>query len=166
VTAKGFFRGTEAGEPEYKDRYRKMVLRFKDKVKTQQAGAAAAPAAGAAAALAAADAPPPPPAPSAAAGDEAAAEAFKNDGNAKLQAKDFEGAVACYTSAIQASPDGPKSHIYFANRAAARQYLKQHQVGRLPSLSLLSLSLFGSRVLCSSETRVFCARMQPLTTHM
>jgi len=145
VTAKGFFRGTEAGEPEYKDRYRKMVLRFKDKVKTQQAAAAAAPAASAAAA---ADAPPPPPAPSAA-GDECAAEAFKNDGNAKLQAKDFEGAVACYTSAIQASPDGPKSHIYFANRAAARQYLKQHQVGRLLSLASLLLSLSLSLSLCA-----------------
>lgn len=129
VTAKGFFRGTEAGEPEYKDRYRKMVLRFKDKVKAQQGGAAA-PAANAL--------PPPPPGTAAegvvaaaapSAGDEAAAEAFKTEGNLKLQGKDFEGAVAAYTAAVQASPDGPKSHIYFANRAAARQYLKQHQVG-------------------------------------
>lgn len=129
MTEKGFFRGTEPGEPEYKERYRKMVLRFKDKVKGQQQQPPSGDAASAKA---------PPPAPSAAAEaaaaavsaeDEDAAEAFKNEGNVKLQAKDFDGAVASYTAAIQKSPDGPKSHIYFANRAAARQYLKQHQVG-------------------------------------
>jgi small glutamine-rich tetratricopeptide repeat-containing protein alpha len=131
VTEKGFFRGTEPGEPEYKERYRKMVLRFKDKVKGQQAQAASGEAAATATAAnvppptpSAAGAAPPPPS----AEDEEAAEACKNEGNVKLQAKDFEGAVASYTAAIQKSPDGPKSHIYFANRAAARQYLKQHQV--------------------------------------
>jgi small glutamine-rich tetratricopeptide repeat-containing protein alpha len=135
VTEKGFFRGTEPGEPEYKERYRKMVLRFKDKVKGQQQQQ---PSPGAAAS---ANVPPPAPSSSAeaaagtmsAAADEEAAEAFKNEGNVKLQAKDFDGAVASYTAAIQKSLDGPKSHIYFANRAAARQYLKQHKVGHKPN---------------------------------
>jgi len=37
-----------------------------------------------------------------------------------LKDKDYQGAVDAYTLAIQASPNGSKSHVYFSNRAAAR----------------------------------------------
>ena len=127
VTGKGFFKGTEEGSPEYKERYKKMVQRFKAKLATQAKGG---PAAGAAAGGAAgtADTPPPPPPAASGADAEAAAEELKNEGNRLLGLKDFAGAVAAYTKAIQACPNGAKSHIYFANRAAARQYLKQYEV--------------------------------------
>jgi len=141
VTAKGFFKGTAAGEPEHKERYLKMVARFKEKLKATGAADKAAPAAdaGGAEPATAAILPPPPPAAAGATGAaadaaaappgeaEAEAEALKDAGNKLLAGKDYEGAVAAYSKAIQASPNGPKSHIYFANRAAARQYLKQYQ---------------------------------------
>jgi len=136
VAAKGFFKGTVEGEPEYKERYRKMVSRFKQKLEANAATAAPPLASSEAGASAL---PPPPPAAAAAAastaatstsalvpavaasdGKEGQAEAYKNEGNALLQSKNYEAAVEAYTKAIQTSPDGPKSHIYFANRAAAR----------------------------------------------
>ena len=75
--------------------------------------------------------PAPPPAPSRAeaggADSAAKAEKFKEEGNDCLRNKDYEGATELYSQAIECSPNGPKSHIYFANRAAARQYLKQYR---------------------------------------
>ena len=138
VTAKGFFRGTEEGDAEYKERYAKMINKFKDKLAAQAAagpvggGADTAPPPPAAATAAAAPLAAPAAAAAAAppAAGEEAAEKLKAEGNAKLQAKDFTGAVESYTKAIQACPSGINSHIYFANRAAARQYLKQHASAR------------------------------------
>mmetsp|Transcript_2299 Transcript_2299/g.6682 ORF Transcript_2299/g.6682 Transcript_2299/m.6682 type:complete len:298 (-) Transcript_2299:8-901(-) len=99
-----------------------MVARFKQKVKE-----APAPPSGAGAS------PPPPPSPraqpSTASKDavgETSSEEFKEQGNKLLLAKDYAGAVSCYTKAIQQDPNGAKSHIYFTNRAAAKTYLKQY----------------------------------------
>lgn len=155
VTAKGFFKGTVEGEPEYKERYRKMVSRFKQKLEAN--AATSAPPLASSEAGASALPPPPPPAAAAAASPAAAAstsapadacpdaavaangdskegqaEAYKNEGNALLQSKNYEAAVEAYTKAIQTSPDGPKSHIYFANRAAAR-YTKRKKSSLLPT---------------------------------
>ena len=95
------------GDPEYRERYQKMVDRFKLKLAST---AAAAPAA----------ASQPPVAPADSLSGDARAEACKEEGNKLLQAKKYDQAVEQYTLAIQCSPNGPKSHVYFANRAAAR----------------------------------------------
>ncbi|KCV67420.1 hypothetical protein H696_06149 [Fonticula alba] len=47
--------------------------------------------------------------------DVAAAEKLKNDGNAKLKASDYKGAVDCYTNAIILNPTA----VYYSNRAMA-----------------------------------------------
>jgi small glutamine-rich tetratricopeptide repeat-containing protein alpha len=52
------------------------------------------------------------------------AEKHKNEGNAKLNAKQYNEAIECYTKAIQMNPE---NHIYFANRAAALSHLGKHQ---------------------------------------
>lgn len=50
----------------------------------------------------------------------------KGKGNKLLLAKDYEGAEACYSEALELSPDGPNSHVYLCNRAAALCYLGRH----------------------------------------
>ncbi len=55
----------------------------------------------------------------------AEAEAHKLTGNAALQAKDFDAAIAAYTQALEASANVPEGeaaaprHVYFSNRSAA-----------------------------------------------
>lgn len=41
-------------------------------------------------------------------------------------AKDYEGAEKAYSEALELSPDGPNSHVYLCNRAAALCYLGHH----------------------------------------
>jgi len=57
---------------------------------------------------------------------EKRAEEHKVDGNNKIIAKDYAGAVAAYDAAIELSASGPQSHVFYANRAAAFSYLKQY----------------------------------------
>ena len=54
----------------------------------------------------------------------AKAEALKNQGNEKLKNQDFAAAIELYTAAIDIHPCA----VYYSNRAAARQYLNQHQL--------------------------------------
>lgn len=49
----------------------------------------------------------------------AIAEAAKAEGNDHVKAKRFAEAVAAYTRAIAAVPDGPASAVFYSNRAAA-----------------------------------------------
>ncbi|CAN0312891.1 unnamed protein product, partial [Hapterophycus canaliculatus] len=84
----------------------------------EKAAAAAATTAAAGRAAAAAT-----PSTGAKAADEKKAEEVKGEGNKLLLAKDYEGAEACYTAALDLSPSGPNSHVYLCNRAAALCYL-------------------------------------------
>ena len=59
--------------------------------------------------------------------DEKEANKFKSTGNAKMAARDHDGAIAAYTSAIELCPDGPSSHVYYSNRAAALCYLERYE---------------------------------------
>ncbi|CAN0468479.1 unnamed protein product, partial [Ectocarpus sp. 12 AP-2014] len=135
VSAKGYFKGVEEGSEGYDERMAKLVAKFKARTEAASGGppveeaggtssrsAAAAPAAAAAAAaaksrVAAA------PATGAKAVDEKKAEEVKGEGNKLLLAKDYEGAEAKYTEALELSPSGPNSHVYLCNRAAALCYL-------------------------------------------
>lgn len=53
------------------------------------------------------------------------AEHLKNEGNTHMQRKEFAEAAKCYTRALQLSPAGPHSHVYFSNRAAALVSMKK-----------------------------------------
>ncbi|EFA76591.1 tetratricopeptide-like helical domain-containing protein [Heterostelium album PN500] len=55
---------------------------------------------------------------------KAAAEKLKVEGNSKLSGHDYNGAVECYTKAIQYDPTNA---IYFANRSSAFSNLKQYE---------------------------------------
>ena len=58
---------------------------------------------------------------------EAKAEKVKAEGNAAISAKDYEKAAASYQEAVKLSPDGPNSHIYFSNLAAALLHLQRFE---------------------------------------
>jgi small glutamine-rich tetratricopeptide repeat-containing protein alpha len=100
VSKKGYFDGTEPGSLEYLERQAKLVAKYKER--TQKAEAAAEE-------------------------NERKAEEKKVQGNAAITAKEYETAVQLYTDAINFSPEGPNSHIYYSNRAAAYTYLGDHQ---------------------------------------
>ncbi|KAL3669765.1 hypothetical protein V7S43_005145 [Phytophthora oleae] len=57
---------------------------------------------------------------------EAKAEELKAQGNAALSGQDYEGAAKLYREALQLSSDGPSSHIYHSNLAAALTYLVKY----------------------------------------
>ncbi|GMF20788.1 unnamed protein product [Phytophthora lilii] len=57
---------------------------------------------------------------------EAKAEEVKAQGNAALSRQDYEGAAKLYREALQLSSDGPSSHIYHSNLAAALMYLGKY----------------------------------------
>ncbi|CAM9338795.1 unnamed protein product [Ectocarpus sp. 6 AP-2014] len=135
VSAKGYFKGVEEGSEGYDERMAKLVAKFKARTEAASGGppveeaggassrsAAAAPAAAAAAAAATSRAAAAP-ATGAKAADEKKAEEVKGEGNKLLLAKDYEGAEAKYTEALELSPSGPNSHVYLCNRAAALCYL-------------------------------------------
>jgi tetratricopeptide (TPR) repeat protein len=51
------------------------------------------------------------------------AEGINTQGNELMQTKKFSEALEQFTSALILSPNGPNSHIYYANRAAAYSHL-------------------------------------------
>jgi len=54
------------------------------------------------------------------------AEGINAQGNELMQKKKFSEALEQFTSALILSPNGPNSHIYYANRAAAYCHLGQY----------------------------------------
>lgn len=99
VSKKGFFEGVEVGSVEYLQRQAKLVKKFIDRRNNETVSAAEA---------------------------EKLAEEKKGLGNAAIIAKDYLGAVAYYTEALDLSVDGPNSHIYYCNRAAANCHLNSY----------------------------------------
>ena len=99
VRKKGAFNGMEEDSPEYKETMEKVKCAYVDKFEPKKPQLSPEEA-------------------------EKAAEAFKLEGNDKLQASDYAGAIACYDQAIEMSPSGPNTHIYLSNRAAAFTHLK------------------------------------------
>lgn len=135
VSAKGYFKGVEEGSSGYDERMSKLVSKFKARTEAASGGPAveeagsstsrAAPgdAAGKAGAAAPAARAAAPPSTGAKAAAEKKAEEIKGQGNKLLLAKDYEGAERCYTEALELSSEGPNSHVYLCNRAAALCYL-------------------------------------------
>ena len=59
--------------------------------------------------------------------EEAAAEKFKTLGNTQMANRDYKKALGSYSSALELSPNGPQSHVYYSNRAAALCYLERYE---------------------------------------
>ena len=128
VSSKGYFKGVEKGSTEYDERMSKLVAKFK--ARTQAAsGGPPVEEAGTGATPRSSESPPvgeateAVPSSGAKAVDEKKAEEVKGRGNKLLLEKNYEGAEECYTEALELSRDGPNSHVYLCNRAAALCYL-------------------------------------------
>jgi small glutamine-rich tetratricopeptide repeat-containing protein alpha len=103
VAKRGYFEGADPNSIEYLKRHAKVMVKFQNKVEQKSSeGSVAAPSKAAM---------------------EAQAEEKKLEGNNAIAKKDHQGAAKCYSEAIALSPDGPNSHIYYCNRAAAYCHL-------------------------------------------
>mmetsp|Transcript_16715 Transcript_16715/g.38584 ORF Transcript_16715/g.38584 Transcript_16715/m.38584 type:complete len:756 (-) Transcript_16715:199-2466(-) len=56
-----------------------------------------------------------------------AAEKQKTLGNTQMASRDYQSALESYSKALDLSPDGPHSHVYYSNRAAALCYLERYE---------------------------------------
>ena len=101
VNSKGYFDGAEEGSVEYLKRYAKLIKKFKEKA-AKVAGPSSEEL-------------------------QTQADELKFKGNAAINAKNYEEAIQCYTEALSLVSDGPESHVYHSNRAAAYCYLKKYQ---------------------------------------
>ncbi|RYG65432.1 tetratricopeptide repeat protein [archaeon] len=113
VVNKGYFQGTEEGTLEYLRRYAKLVKKFQEKA------ASAGPSKE---------------------DLEKQAEEMKLKGNSAIAQKDYKTAVEHYSEAIKLSSEGPNSHVYYCNRAAASCYLNQYEDAVNDCLSSVALS--------------------------
>jgi tetratricopeptide (TPR) repeat protein len=55
-----------------------------------------------------------------------AAEKHKSLGNTQMANREYEKALESYSTALELSPNGPQSHVYYSNRAAALCYLERY----------------------------------------
>jgi len=60
-------------------------------------------------------------------------------GNALIRAGKFQGAVDMYSRAIEASADGPNSHVFFSNRAAAYLRLEKPELAEADARASVKL---------------------------
>ncbi|TYZ60391.1 hypothetical protein PybrP1_006117 [[Pythium] brassicae (nom. inval.)] len=103
---KNFFNNAPVGSEEHTSRVKKALAKFKEKFGDVKKPAAA---------------------PSLSKEEkEAKAEEAKSKGNAALSAGDYKQAATHYEEALKLSSDGPNSHIYHSNLAAALTYLHQY----------------------------------------
>jgi small glutamine-rich tetratricopeptide repeat-containing protein alpha len=115
VVKRGYFDGVEEGSVEYMLRYSKLLSKFHDKVDKTPVQPSKAEL-------------------------EKQAEEFKVKGNTAINSKDFETAIKYYDEALKLSSDGPNSHVYYSNRAAAYCHLNNYQSAVDDCLSCLALS--------------------------
>ena len=71
--------------------------------------------------------------------DEKEANRFKSKGNAAMAARDYDGAIAAYTAALELCPDGASSHVFYSNRAAALCYLERYEEAEVDSETSIRL---------------------------
>ncbi|GBG32055.1 Tetratricopeptide repeat protein 1 [Hondaea fermentalgiana] len=120
VKEKGYFGDAAEDSPEYKKKYERLVAKYMEKFggaesASKASGAQETPAS------AVGDA--------SAAGTNAEQEAdkLKEEGNQFLKSKEYDRAVVSYSKAIDLSPAGSNTHIYYGNRAAAYLYLENFE---------------------------------------
>jgi small glutamine-rich tetratricopeptide repeat-containing protein alpha len=113
VIKRGYFEGAPEGSMEWYQRSARLLQKYRQKV--QGSGPSKAEL-------------------------EQKAEEAKLRGNAAISAKDFDGAIAAYTEALTLSSDGPNSHVYYSNRAAAYCYQSKYQESVNDCLSSVTLA--------------------------
>jgi len=59
-------------------------------------------------------------------GSAEAAEKHKTLGNTQMANREYQSALESYSTALELSPNGPQSHVYYSNRAAALCYLDRY----------------------------------------
>lgn len=69
-----------------------------------------------------------------------AADHHKDQGNRHMSNKEYEKALHEYNLAIQLSPSGPNSHVYYSNRAAAHCYLANYDAATADCKTSISLN--------------------------
>jgi tetratricopeptide (TPR) repeat protein len=75
---------------------------------------------------------------------EKEAEKLKLTGNTHMSNRDFRAALDAYSAALKLCPDGPNSHVYFSNRAAAFCYLERYEEAEEDSeMSLALVPTYG-----------------------
>jgi tetratricopeptide (TPR) repeat protein len=67
------------------------------------------------------------------------ADEYKDNGNVYMKKKKYEEALHQYNLAIDTSANGPNSHIYYSNRAAAYCYLGQYSEAAKDCLASIEL---------------------------
>jgi len=67
------------------------------------------------------------------------AENQKTLGNTQMANREYQSALESYSSAIGLSPNGPQSHVYYSNRAAALCYLERYEEAVKDSESAIAL---------------------------
>lgn len=95
VRQKGYYDGAEEGSLDFTKRHAKLLHKFK--AKAQESGSTVED-------------------------NEKLAEEYKSKGNVAINSKNYEEAIRWYTEALKLSSNGPNSHIYYCNRAAAYCY--------------------------------------------
>jgi small glutamine-rich tetratricopeptide repeat-containing protein alpha len=113
VIKRGYFDGAEEGSLEHMQRSARLLNKYREKV--LNAGPSKTEL-------------------------EAKAEEEKIKGNTAINSKDHVSAINHYTEAIKLSSDGPNSHVYFCNRAAAYCHTNQYQLAVDDCLSSIALS--------------------------
>ena len=113
VVQKGYFNGTEPDSVEYLQRYAKLIKKFQEKSLTSAPNTEDL---------------------------ETQAEELKTQGNKAINAKKYSEAESFYTKALELSADGPSSHIYYSNRAAAYCHMDKYQEAVDDCLASLQLS--------------------------
>ena len=74
-----------------------------------------------------------------------------------MQMKQFEQALKSYSAALELSPAGPNSHVYFSNRSAAYLSLNDHARSIRDSES--SLELCPEYAKAHSRVRTVCFKV-------
>lgn len=72
--------------------------------------------------------------------DQREAEKYKVQGNSAMASRSYAQALDAYSQAIQLSPNGPQSHVYYSNRAASLCYLERYKDAETDSLKSLELN--------------------------
>jgi len=67
------------------------------------------------------------------------AENQKTLGNTQMANREYQSALESYSNAIDLSPNGPQSHVYYSNRAAALCYLECYEEAVEDSQSAIAL---------------------------
>jgi tetratricopeptide (TPR) repeat protein len=139
ITKQGYFNGSPEGSEKYQIKYDKALSKFRAKLQKKAEKKAAEK-------------------PNGPTKEEAQLQAteLKNKGNACLSKQEFGNALDFYKQAISVCSDGPSSHIFYANAAAALIHMERYE--EAAEMCAFSIALNGDYA--KSHTRLGYAKIQ------